>query len=462
MERRREEKRQRRNRHRIRVLIELLCMAGILTLVLINQKEIMNWMDRVLPQKDGSKTELISEAATDLESVTQPVENVSREQEEEKVETTFQAPKMNQDESSYHASIAEREKTRTANEENGLEARKIEESLKQKYLKDEIHGIFYSALRVSSRDKVEQILKSIEDTQINAVVIDVKDDTGKITYDTDNELANQIGAVSGQIWDISEMLQMFHEKGIYVIARVVAFRDPVLTASIPEYAVQNLDGSVFYDRSGDAWLNPYNEKNWSYLLEIADEAVELGFDEIQFDYVRFSTEAKSDKVNFGVDSEEYTKTEVITDFVQYAVKELHQQDAIVSADVFGTIISSEVDAKTVGQDYVQLSRYLDYICPMIYPSHYADGCYGLEVPDLQPYELILGALNDSVKELVSIDEELHCAVVRPWLQDFTASWKSSYQSYGIDQVNEQIQGVYDSGYTQWLLWNSSGKYSISN
>lgn len=348
-------------------------------------------------------------------------------------------------------------------EEEFIKSVKEEKSRSQiDKLDSNIRGAYFSASRVSNSQKVEEIIQSLQGSGINAVVIDVKDDRGNITFATQHALAIEIDAVNPCIWNVQAMTEQFHAAGFYVIGRVVAFRDPILAVSHPSYAVRNLDGSVFYDRAKDTWLNPYYEPCWEYIVDIAMEAVEYGFDEIQFDYMRFSTEAKEEKVSFGKKQEGYSKTEVITDFVQYAVKRLHQKDAKVSADVFGAIIHSEIDAKTVGQDYVELSRYLDYICPMIYPSHYADGCYGLEVPDLQPYELILAVLKESSFELMAIDEEYHCAVVRPWLQDFTASWKSVYQQYGLLEVKAQIQGVYDSGYQEWLLWNSSGRYSTAD
>lgn len=332
---------------------------------------------------------------------------------------------------------------------------------KQELIDSNIRGAYFTANSVSNRTKVEKIIQSLEGTEINAVVIDVKDDCGKITFDSKHMLATEIDAVSPIIWNLREMVDQFHAAGIYVIGRVVAFRDPILAILRPSYAILDLAGNVFYDRAKDAWLNPYHRACWDYLVEIAMEAADSGVDEIQFDYVRFSTEAKEGKVSFGVNVEKYTKTQVITEFIQYVVKQLHQKDVKVSADVFGAIINSEIDAKTVGQDYVELSRYLDYICPMVYPSHYADGCYGIEVPDLQPYDLIVAALNDSNHNLKFIDEEYHCAIVRPWLQDFTASWKAEYQRYGVQEVTEQIQGVYDSGYQEWLLWNSSGRYSLT-
>lgn len=344
-------------------------------------------------------------------------------------------------------------------EETVIEQDQIQEAGSFGKSKKEIHGIYYSTSKISSSEKVDQIIKSMQGTKINAVVIDVKNDYGQITFAMDHELAKSANAVTNQIMNIEQIINQFHQHGIYVIGRVVAFRDHVFTSKYPQHAIKCKDGTLLKDRAGDLWLNPYHKKCWKYLVDIGICAAKLGFDEIQFDYIRFSTEATTDRIDFGVDTSQYPKTQVITDFVKYAVNKLHEYDVNVSADVFGAIINSKVDSEIVGQDYVELCRYLDYICPMIYPSHYANGCYGIDVPDLEPYQLIYEVLNDSVEVLGRIHPNYHCAKVRPWLQDFTASWKKKYQKYGITQVREQIKGVYDAGYSQWLLWNSSGKYS---
>lgn len=337
--------------------------------------------------------------------------------------------------------------------QNGLRE-KVTKNQQQK-----IRGAYYSTSYVNSNDKINKLIHTLKNMKLNAVVIDIKSDNGYLTFSSNNKLAQKIGAIRADIQNLQEMTDLFHENDIYVIGRLVAFRDEKLAQAMPTMAVQTKNGKVFKDHAGDAWLNPYSKEVWEYLIQIAEEAISYGVDEIQFDYLRFSTEAKEGKVILRGQESGLNKTQIITAFVRTAVTRIHDQNAYVSADVFGAIIQSEVDAKTVGQDYVELSRYLDTICPMIYPSHYANGCYGLEVPDLQPYELVFRVLLDSMNELAQIRVEEHQANVRPWLQDFTASWKSVYQKYGSKEVNEQIQAVYDSGYQQWLLWNSSGRYS---
>ena len=208
-----------------------------------------------------------------------------------------------------------------------------------------------------------------------------------------------------------------------------------------------------------AWLDPYNEEVREYLAEVGRQAALAGFDEVQFDYIRFSTNNSLQKAAVKAAGES-SKTDIITELAGYIYDELSSEGVYVSADVFGAIISSSGDAQAVGQDYAALASSLDYICPMIYPSHYGDGNFGLDHPDLHPYETIMGALADSKTALDTAGAETtqKTAVVRPWLQDFTASWLKNHIAYGGEEIRSQIQAVYDAGYEEWILWSASNKY----
>ena len=166
-------------------------------------------------------------------------------------------------------------------------------------------------------------------------------------------------------------------------------------------------------------------------------------------------------VNFGKEARNKSKLEVITEFTKYAKETLSPLGIYVSADVYGAIIDSEVDADIVGQSYVEMSKYLDYISPMVYPSHYADGSYGIPHPDLEPYKLILKSMEASKAALDAIPEDEDKAIVRPWLQDFTASWLKNHKSYNGKEIKDQIKAVYDAGYDEWILWNGRNKYTKS-
>ena len=318
-------------------------------------------------------------------------------------------------------------------------------------------GIYVTASKANK--SIDDLIQLVDETELNAMVIDIKDDNGNITYKMNSKTTVEINAARNYIQDLEGLIKRLKEKDIYLIARVVAFKDPVLAEAKPELALWKKDGSIFRDKDHLAWVNPYKKEVWDYLVEVASECAYLGFDEVNFDYIRFSTDSGMSQVDFGQEAETKTKIETVTEFVKYACEHLKPLGIFVSADVYGAIISSSIDAKIVGQSYVEMSKYLDYICPMIYPSHYGDGYYGIDYPDTQPYELIYGALEASRTALAQIEEGEHRATVRPWLQDFTASWLKHYIRYGPQEVREQIEAVYDSNYDEWLLWNGAMNYT---
>lgn len=326
---------------------------------------------------------------------------------------------------------------------------------------DQVKGIYISAYAAGTSSVMAVLLDEIERTEINAVVIDLKGDEGYITCRMDSPIVKELGSVKRYIPDIDTLMAELKANGVYTIARVAAFRDPLMAERRPEWCVQNADGTVFKDNSGMAWINPYIEETWDYLVEIGVEARALGFDEVQFDYIRFCTERGMNNVVFEEsDVRGRSRTDVITEFMRSTYARLKNEGLVVSADVFGAIISSGVDAKSLGQVYGEMARYLDYISPMIYPSHYADGNFGIDHPDTQPYDTIMAALAASKKQLEQAAADgSHIAEVRPWLQDFTASYLKNYIPYEAPEVRAQIQAAYDSGYDDWLLWNASARYS---
>ncbi len=323
-----------------------------------------------------------------------------------------------------------------------------------------VKGIYVSAYVAGTGDMMDKIIEEIDRTELNAVVIDVKDDQGRITYAMDSPTVDDIGACQVFIQDMPALMAKLKEHGIYTIARVVAFRDPYLAEQKPEWSLHVADGRIYRDNKGLAWVNPYKREVWDYLVEVGKKAGETGFDEIQFDYIQFALDRTMNDVVFDdADTQGRDKTQAITEFISYAHDELAKEGLFVSADVFGTIMRSEEDAAAVGQEYEDMAEQLDYICPMIYPSHYGPGNFGIEYPDTQPYDTILNALNGSRELLAaSAKEDAPQAVVRPWLQDFTASYLEHYIKYGDEQVRQQIQAVYDAGYDEWILWDAGVSY----
>ena len=303
----------------------------------------------------------------------------------------------------------------------------------------------------------EDYIRLAKETDVNSFVIDVKDDMGYLTFASDNIALKEAGMILARppIADIDEVMSKLYEAGIYPIARVVAFKDNVLAVHQPERAVKNLDGSIYITSSNDTWLDPYNKENWKYLLEVSKEAARKGFKEIQFDYVRFHESMNGKRV---ILDENKSKMEIITEFTKYICEHLQKEGIKVSADVFGSVVLSDIDAEIVGQDFKEMSKYLDYICPMIYPSHYAKGTFGIEYPHINVYEMIYRTMKLGKSKLDN-DEVQIKAVIRPWLQDFTIKNIEPYWEYGPEEIKKQIEGAYAAGVEEWLFWNAAGRYT---
>ena len=364
-----------------------------------------------------------------------------------------------------------------------------------------VKGIYVTGA-MAGTSNMDNLIALVDRTELNTMVIDVKNDEGRVVYDMDSAFVREIGAVKEYVSDMPGLIRKCKEHGIYLIARIVAFKDPFLAENRQDLALTDKNGNIFRDKSGLAWVNPYKREVWDYLLEIARQAASVGFDEIQFDYIRFSTDAGMSKVDFGEEALEQDKEDVITEFTIYAAQELHDMGVPLSADVYGVIIDSKLDASIVGQNYYEMAKHLDYISPMVYPSHYGPGNLGLAVPDAQPYETIFRSMKTSRKVLAGMGREAENmqvsgndvsgnsisgnsisennasgksmdsadpkdlvpnqeirADVRPWLQDFTATWVNGHIRYGPEEIRAQIQAVYDAGYEEWILWNASNRYT---
>jgi len=310
----------------------------------------------------------------------------------------------------------------------------------------QVRGIYISGPMAGSGG-MDRLTALLDETELNAVVIDVKNDEGKLTYLPEEGAAAELGAGVRYISDLPGLISSLKEKDVYTIARIAAFKDPVLAQARPDLVLYREDGTPASEGGGIAWVDPASQEVWDYLLEIALDAARAGFDEVQFDYVRYPAVS-------GLPEED--RQAVITGFLDYAREELHRAGVWLSADVFGTVIDSAVDAQQLGQNYSYMAQAADWICPMVYPSHYAAGAYGLEVPDREPYAAVYAALERSQTALSGTDNP---SGVRVWLQGFTASWVRGHIRYGGEEIRAQIQAVYDAGYTDWILWNANNTYT---
>lgn len=320
-----------------------------------------------------------------------------------------------------------------------------------------VKGIYVTG-PVAGSERMNDLITLVDATELNTMVIDVKNDEGEITWKMDTGSVLEMGNGVAYIRDIGALMETLKEHDIYTIARIVCFKDPVFAQNHIDSALRKPDGGFVTDAYGLAWVNPYDREVWAYLTEIAQAALDVGFDEVQFDYVRFPIGQDADAADYKVDMSVNTKEQAISGFLSYASERIHEQGGVVTADVFGTVIGSATDIERVGQDYAALGKTVDVLSPMVYPSHYGPGVFGFDVPDAHPYDTVYQALMQSQEVLAQDTGESRCAIVRPWLQAFTATWVSGHISYEGEQIQEQIQAVYDAGYEEWILWNATCRY----
>lgn len=338
---------------------------------------------------------------------------------------------------------------------------KIEELINKRTKSEKkIKGVYLPAYVVGNDEKFPAIFENIKKSCINAIVVDVKDEIGRITFRMDNDFVNSKKTTEPQIKDIDAFIKLCHDNDIYVIARVASFLDNYLTKLNKSLAIHTKSGKYYRDNSGYFWLNPYNEEVKKYLIEIGKGCATAGFDEVQYDYFRFSADAGMRNVAFTEsETKGRSKIEVITELAQDIYQELIPSNIFFSIDVFGAIMNSYKDQNSIGQEYQTLLKYVDFLCPMVYPSHYANQTFGLSVPDMYPYDTVKKALETSTSTInKTYDKLMHYGKVRPWLQGFTANYLTEYKVYDVNEYKEQIKAVEDAGYDEWMFWHPGGSY----
>lgn len=320
-----------------------------------------------------------------------------------------------------------------------------------------VKGIYVTAHSAGGA-RMESLLKLLDDTELNSMVIDIKDDNGYITYPTTTPELLEIGTPKKYIRDISELMSTLKKHSIYPIARLVVFKDTVLALKQPELSFLKPDGTVWKNGRGESFVNPYRKEVWDYNIAVAKEAAMLGFKEIQFDYVRFPEGFENKAASLTFNTTELSRVDAIAGFVEYAREQLEPLGVRVSVDIFG-YAASVPTAEGIGQDFVKISNNVHVISPMIYPSHYSTGWFKQKAPDLSPYETIKGAMTDTHKKLDPTGD--FKPIIRPWIQDFTASWlgKGHFTKYGKTEVEAQIKALNDTNVFEYLLWNAGNKYT---
>lgn len=317
---------------------------------------------------------------------------------------------------------------------------------------DPLKAIYMTSCVVGTLSFREKLVRIADETEINAIVIDVKDFSGTLSFKPQNPAllpaweASKCGAR-----DMREFVSSLHEKGIYVIARISVFQDPHLVSRHPDLAVLRAsDNAVWRDRKGIAWLDAGSREAWTYTAAIGREAYELGFDELNFDYVRFPSDGNVRDIFFP-HSRLRAPREVLGEFFAYLRAELAPLGAVISADLFGMTMTN-YDDLNIGQVLEVALPYFDYIAPMVYPSHYPSGFLNLRRPAAEPYRVIKYSMDVGVSRALAASTTPY--KLRPWLQDFDLG-----AEYTPAMVRAQMQATYDSGLSSWMLWDPSNTYT---
>lgn len=329
---------------------------------------------------------------------------------------------------------------------------------------DAVRGIYVTGHSAGGA-RFDTLLDLIETTDLNAMVIDIKEDFGKLTFKVDDD--SPFASISeNYISDPEAMMKILEEKEIYPIARIVVFKDTELAESNPEYSFVEDNGEVWKNNRQEAFVNPFMTEVWDYNIEIAKLAAEFGFQEIQFDYVRFPegfehrdeelTYSQGDYADSSLDNIQ-RRVEAVTDFVSYAREELAYYDVDVSVDIFG-YAATIPETPGIGQNFSKISENVDVISSMIYPSHWTS-YFGIEVPDREPYKLVTEYAKVENELLATLDDP---PVSRPWIQDFEAPWlygNGPVQPYGKTEVEAQIRALNENGINEFLIWNAGNVYT---
>ena len=336
---------------------------------------------------------------------------------------------------------------------------------KVEYPKDGVKGIYVTSNSTQGA-KMDELVKFIKDSNLNTMVIDVKDDTGNITMKL-NTGNKQVDKNTLDIVDGKKLLKKLHDNNIYPIARIVTFKDTKLANEHPEWTFRNSDGSVWTNGKGDSFVNPFMKEVWKYDIDVAKAAAKAGFQDIQFDYVRFPEGFENQADSLTYNKGEYKNSQMssgdqrvdtITKFLEYANKELKPMGVNVSADVFGYSALVE-NAPGIGQSFPKISKNVDAISSMIYPSHWSNGDFGLQAPDTEPYKTVNRYIQKENSLLDTLGKDK--PISRPWIQDFTASYlgAGNYIDYDAKAISEEVQALKDNGVNEFLLWNAGNDYT---
>lgn len=321
-----------------------------------------------------------------------------------------------------------------------------------------VKGIYVTADTVSYRPRFDKLVSLVKRTELNAMVIDLKNHRHELAFATDNPELQPYVANRPSLGRLEELTAELHRSGIYLIARFPVMQDPLFAAKHPESAVRSADGGLWRDNRGLLWLDPADENVWRYAAAIAREAHAAGFDEIQFDYVRFPSDGPLKTIRYPHFDGSQRKFEALAEFFSYLDVELRRKLRMpISADLFGLVMWHHGDDMNIGQRLDASLQYFDFISPMVYPSHYPNGFDGFANPAAHPYEIILRNMRrgQALRERLLVERsDERWGTFRPWLQDFHLG-----ATYDAVKVRDQIRAAVEGGASGWLLWNAGNVYT---
>ncbi|MDP9178135.1 MAG: putative glycoside hydrolase [Gemmatimonadota bacterium] len=315
-----------------------------------------------------------------------------------------------------------------------------------------IRGLYINRFAAQSTKKMRRLIGIADSTEINAFVIDIKDEFGLNFHSSDPLLQKNEGATA-KVANLKALVDTLNAHGILPVARIVVFKDSVAARANPGHTIRRNDGSAWRDHKGLAWVNPYANSIWEYNFRVAEEAAKMGFGEIQYDYIRFPEPYKSLPAQVFPESNGRTKSQALAEFLNAAKKRLDKYGVRTTADIFG-LVTTVNGALEVGQAWEPLTKAVDVLLPMVYPSHYPRGSFGIPRPNADPYKVIHIAISRARERNAAVG--ITGQRVRPWLQAFTLG----QPRYGAAEIEQQKRAVYDSGYEGWVLWHPGSQYDL--
>jgi hypothetical protein len=315
-----------------------------------------------------------------------------------------------------------------------------------------VRALYVNRWASQSRRRMAKLIAAADSTEINAFVIDMKDEFG-LNYRSQNP-AFAKNAGTAKKANVAALLDTLRAHKIFPIARLVVFKDSVTARIHPEWTIRRTDGSIWRDKKGIAWVNPYHHELWEYNIGVAEELVKLGFEEVQFDYIRFPEPYPSLPKQVFPSDNGVSKADALAAYLKEAKTRLNKLGVRSTADIFG-LVTTVGGPLEVGQYWEKISPNVDVVLPMVYPSHYPHGELGLANPDAEPYEVIFKSISRARErdKQLGITSQEH---IRPWLQAFTLG----KPAYGAAQLEAEKKAVYDAGYDGWVMWNPGTIYEV--